>query len=424
MEYVERASAKTAKDRPALQRMLVDLRARRDIDYVIVWKLERFARKSFDDAIVGQELDTLGIDFISVSENIDNTPSGRFLRGVLASHAEYDNAIRAERARMALTRKARLGGTPYQPPPGYRIVHTMVDGRKLSSVERDPEQAALMTAAFRRYSGGDISLVTLSDEMFELGLRTRNGRKAKANQLHKLLQNQYYLGKVPFRGEVHDNGKHPPLVDQGTFDRVQAVMRAHATAGEKRRTHNHYLKGSIFCGHCGRRLVFNLAAGNGGKYSYFFCVGRRSGCPSRHLRVDDIERAVLEHYRSVEISAESAAHVRAAVKQFGDALRETHDTQMQRFKRALAAIQRKRDKLFDAYAADAMSLDQFKRKQKQLDVEQGSIENLEFVAVETYEDIERLTDLALRIAENAYVAYCDGEHLERRMLNQAILSSC
>jgi predicted SprT family Zn-dependent metalloprotease len=47
-------------------------------------------------------------------------------------------------------------------------------------------------------------------------------------------------------------------------------MRAHATAGEKRRTHNHYLKGTIFCGHCGGRLVFNLASGHGGKYAYFF----------------------------------------------------------------------------------------------------------------------------------------------------------
>jgi hypothetical protein len=73
LEYVDHASAKTAAGRPALQRMLADLKLRKDIDYVIVWKLDGFARKRFDEAIVGQQLEDLGIEFISVSENIDNS---------------------------------------------------------------------------------------------------------------------------------------------------------------------------------------------------------------------------------------------------------------------------------------------------------------------------------------------------------------
>jgi site-specific DNA recombinase len=419
MEYVERASAKTAKHRPALQQMLTDLRSRQDIDYVVVWKLERFARKRFDEAIVGQELEDLGVELISVSENIDNTASGRFLRGVLASHAEYDNAIRAERARMSMTRKAQLGGTPYQPPPGYRIVHTTVDGRQLSSVEVDPEQGALMTAAFRRYSSGDISLAFLAEEMFELGLRTRYGSRVKPNQMHKLLRSEYYLGKVPFRGEVHD-GNHPPLIDQATFDRVQAVMRAHSTAGEKRRTHNHYLKGSVFCGHCCGRLIFNLASGNGGKYSYFFCVGRRTGCPSKHMRVEDVERAVENHYRCVQLGPQTIEAVRTAVHRYSAALRDSHETQALRLARRLAAIQKKRDKLFEAYAADALSLEQFKRKQRQLDAEQADAEDLQTIAARTYENLDHLTGLALDIAQSAATAYRTADPLERRIMNQVI----
>ena len=334
-----------------------------------MWKIERFARKRFDEAIIGQQLEDMGVDFVSVSENIDNTPSGRFLRGVLASHAEYDNAIRAERARMAMTRKAQLGGTPFKPPPGYRLVHTMVDGRQLSTSELHPEQAELMRFAFERYSDGDISLVTLADEMYELGLRTWTGGKVKANQLHKLLQNPYYVGKVRFRGIVYDNAKHPALIDQAMFDRVQMIMRAHATSGERRRTHNHYLKGSIFCGHCGKRLVFNLATGSGGQYRYFFCVGRRQGCPSRHLSVEAIERAVADHYKTIQLAPSTVEKVRLAVESYGEALRDQHEAQTSRMRRRLAVIEQKRDRLFDAYAGGAMSLDQFKRKQQQLDGE-------------------------------------------------------
>jgi site-specific DNA recombinase len=420
LEYVERASAKTAKDRPALQRMLGDLKIRGDIDYVIVWKIDRFARKRYDEAIVGQQLEDLGVEFVSVSENVDNSPSGRFLRGVLASHAEYDNAIRAERARLAMIRKAQMGGTPYLPPPGYRLKRTNIDGRQLSVSEADPEQAALMTVAFRRYAGEDTSLVTLADEMYALGLRTSTGGKLKANQLHKQLRNPYYLGKVPFRGEIYEDGKHPALIDEATFDRVQQIMRAHATAGEKRRTHNHYLKGSIFCGHCGSRMVFNLAAGNGGKYAYFFCVGRRTGCPSKHLRVDRVEAAVTEHYARVQLTPTATARVREAVMRYGEALRDQHKDQMQRYRRRLALIQQKRDKLFDAYAAEAMSLAQFKRKQHQLDGEEADAQQLQAIAVHVFENVERISLLALRLAENACSAYREAEHLERRLMNQAI----
>ena len=420
LEYVERASAKTAKDRPALQRMLGDLKLRGDIDYVIVWKIDRFARKRYDEAIIGQQLEDLGVEFVSVSENIDNSPSGRFLRGVLASHAEYDNAIRAERARLSLTRKAQMGGTPYLPPPGYRLKRTTVEGRQLSVSEADPEQAALMTVAFRRYASGDVSLVGLADEMHALGLRTATGGKLKANQLHRQLRNPYYLGKVPFRGEVYDGGKHPALIDQATFDRVQQIMRAHATAGEKRRTHNHYLKGTIFCGHCGGRMVFNLAAGNGGKYAYFFCVGRRTGCPSKHLPVDRVEAAVTEHYAHIQLTPTAVARVRNAVRRYGDALRDQHEAQTQRYQRRLAVIQQKRDKLFDAYAAEAMSLEQFKRKQKQLDTEEADARQLQAVAIHVFENIERIALLALKLAENATDTYRQAEDLERRLMNQAI----
>lgn len=72
---------------------------------------------------------------------------------------------------------------------------------------------------------------------------------------------------MPFGDEVYD-GKRPRSSTSDLRSRPRGSLRAHATAGEKRRTRNHYLKGSIFCGRCGGRLVYNLAAGNGGMYSY------------------------------------------------------------------------------------------------------------------------------------------------------------
>ena len=117
-EYVERESAKTAEKRPALQRMLADLRLRRDIDYVIVWKLDRFARNRFDDAIVGRELEELGVSLVSASENIDETPGGKLLRGLLSSFNEYENNIRAERPHGADAQRLSWAARRIAPRPG------------------------------------------------------------------------------------------------------------------------------------------------------------------------------------------------------------------------------------------------------------------------------------------------------------------
>jgi hypothetical protein len=63
--------------------------------------------------------------------------------------------------------------------------------------------------------------------------------------------------------------------------KVQAILTERDQSGERQRTNQHYLKGTVFCARCQRRLGFLVATGrNGGKYDYFFCYGRQSknGC--------------------------------------------------------------------------------------------------------------------------------------------------
>ncbi len=417
-EYVERQSAKSAAKMEVQQRMLADLRLRGDIDYVIVPKMERFSRKRFDEAIVGRELEELGVELQSATESIDNSPSGRFQRGILVAAAEYDNDMRAERTKLSLIRKAQLGGTPYRTLPGYRNIQQMVGGRRLSTVEVDDHNGPLMTTAFRRYVLGDLSLVTLAEEMAELGLRNQSGKPINADRLHKLMQNPYYLGKVPFGGIIYD-GNHMPLIDQATFDTVQEVMRAHCTAGEKRRTHNHYLKGSIWCGRCGKRLVFNMAVnGQGERYAYFFCVGRRQGCPQRYVSVDAVERAVERYYATIERSRTEIAKRQAAIHSYYEAERATHAKHTAIQRERLSAIERRRDKLFDAYAADAIPLAQLKRQQDELTAEVAGAQAVLDIAATNWAKVEVLAIRAVALVEDAQAAYEAAPPLVRRTMNQ------
>ena len=119
--------------------------------------------------------------------------------------------------------------------------------------------------------------------------------------IHKMLTNPYYKGSVRFRGASYD-GLHEPLVAPEVWYRVQAVLTAHQTSGEKTQSHDHYLKGTLYCGQCGSRLTLtNAKSRRGVVYPYFMCTGRhakRTNCERKSMFVPDIEAAVEDYYRT------------------------------------------------------------------------------------------------------------------------------
>src|SRR3954452_2596259 len=111
-EYMDRGeSAKTA-DRPQFKAMLARIDADRDIDYVILDKVNRFARNRRDDANILFELRKWGCQLVSVKENVDETPAGTLMHGILATIAEYESRNNGAEAMKGMTRKAKIGGTP------------------------------------------------------------------------------------------------------------------------------------------------------------------------------------------------------------------------------------------------------------------------------------------------------------------------
>lgn len=117
----------------------------------------------------------------------------------------------------------------------------------------------------------------ITEELTILGLTSRasHSRPAKpieAKELSRMLRNPYYCGFVTYRGELFA-GRHPSIISQELFDAVQQVLEVRGVAGERRRTHHHYLKGSLFCGHCDsirdtdRRMILLETTGrHGNKY--------------------------------------------------------------------------------------------------------------------------------------------------------------
>jgi len=89
---------------------LTEAARRREIDVVLVWRLDRWGRSVTDLLATLQELDHLGVGFVSLTEALDlTTPAGRAMAGLLAIFAEFEREILRERTRAGLV-QARLNG--------------------------------------------------------------------------------------------------------------------------------------------------------------------------------------------------------------------------------------------------------------------------------------------------------------------------
>ena len=90
-----------------------------------------------------------GVELVSVSENIDQTPSGLLLHGIMSSIAEFYSRNLAAEVMKGTTQKAKNGGTPGRAPTGYLNVRKIENGRELRTIEVDPERGPLIAWAFK-----------------------------------------------------------------------------------------------------------------------------------------------------------------------------------------------------------------------------------------------------------------------------------
>jgi DNA invertase Pin-like site-specific DNA recombinase len=104
-----------AKERPGREALLKAAR-RREVDVVVVWRLDRWGRSVADLMATLRELTELGVGFVSLTEALDlTTPSGRAMAGMLAIFAEFEREILRERVRAGIA-QARKEGRPHGRP--------------------------------------------------------------------------------------------------------------------------------------------------------------------------------------------------------------------------------------------------------------------------------------------------------------------
>jgi DNA invertase Pin-like site-specific DNA recombinase len=269
-EYCDRGESARSADRPQLQAMLARIVERADVD-AVVHKIDRLARNIEDHFMIRAVLKRCGVGMVSITENIEETASGRLVEGIHALMAEFYSANLAAEVKKGMAQKAKMGGFPQQAPLGYRNVRETIAGRKVAMIVPDPERAPLLQLAFELYATGEFTQAHLLEELRSRGLTNKAGRPLTLTGLAWLVRNKLYAGIVSWNG-IETQGSHEPLVTPELFHRVQDLTAARGPKGARERRHRHHLKGLLVCGVCGRHLCLQLSKR---KYLYSSVSARR-----------------------------------------------------------------------------------------------------------------------------------------------------
>jgi DNA invertase Pin-like site-specific DNA recombinase len=257
-------------DRPALQQLQEDIRARK-IDVIVVYKVDRLTRSLADFAKLVELFDQHDVSFVSVTQQFNTTTSmGRLTLNVLLSFAQFEREVTSERIRDKIAASKRkglwVGGLA---PLGYDS-----KDRKISVNEKEAETVRTI---FRRY----LELGSLSPLLADLrrqGITTKRrvlsfgkiigGIPFTRGPLAHLLRNRFYIGEVPFKGEILP-GEQLPILDRGMFDAVQAKLTEQLTNHIKARVNSEALLMGRIIDDRGNPMRTSHALKAGIKYRYY-----------------------------------------------------------------------------------------------------------------------------------------------------------
>lgn len=194
-EYIDAGISGTDRNRPRWRAMLAAAQ-QRQIDAVIVLKLDRFARRAADILTETDRFIELGVGFVVVDQAIDmSTPAGRMMRTVLSGVAEMERDLIVGRTVAGQRAKAKNGGRPGgEPPFGWRI-----EGKntKESKVVPNEDERAILREAVECIMRRRMNMQQATDHLNALGMRPRKAARWNPDVLRRMLANPtLYTGRT------------------------------------------------------------------------------------------------------------------------------------------------------------------------------------------------------------------------------------
>lgn len=347
-------------DRPAY-REAVALAKSKGVDKLVVWRLDRLGRDEAEYMTQLRDLRRLGVDVVSVTQPGESVLLQNMLV-VLAGEESRQLSIRITASKRRRSSEGKWGSST--PPFGYDLLKHPDGG----SVLVPSDDARLVRAMFQRYAKGKTTLRGIRNYLRE------HGHTTSVQAVLNRLRNPVYLGVIrhgkyarsrfgPNAGVVESKGQHSALVDQATFDRVQALLSANKSRRNGGPTAKYLFTGLVHCGECSHRYVAH-PVGREGRYVSYYCSRKVDvgDCSAGSVAESRLREAVLTPIERL-LRKLKRSDLRKMVKdevliQLAS-LEATSQAQRAELELRQRQLEARLSKLEDAYLDEAISRDRY-----------------------------------------------------------------
>ena len=284
--YIDRAMTGTNDKRPDFQQMLKDS-YKKQWDYVLVYKLDRFSRNKYESVVHKKTLKENGVKLISAMENIPDSPEGIILESLLEGMNQYYSAELAQKIKRGM-HECRIkgnyqgGGVPY----GYKVVN-----KKLII---DEDKSEIVKYIFEQYSLG-VYVRDISRNLADKGIYNK-GKPFAINTIYNILKNEKYLGVYKHNEEIIDN-MYPKIIEKDLFEKIRVKTKKNNVGAKSVRT-RFLLREKLTCAYCGYPISAESSTSKTKKIFYYYkCSGRKhhfNGCIKTTIRKEVLEEFVID----------------------------------------------------------------------------------------------------------------------------------
>lgn len=369
-EYIfmdEGISGKRTENRPAFMQMIGTAKERpAPFDTILLWKFSRFARNQ-EESIVYKALlrKQCGVDVVSVSEPLPGGMFSSLIERIIEWFDEFYSIRLSQEVKRTMTVKAGRGEFQSSPSFGYRA-DTSADKTILVPI---PEEAAIVQEIYNRFNAGD-GCYKIARWINSQGITTHRGNPFENRTVEYILRNPVYIGKLRWTptGRTRRNfnnadtivadAAHEPIITQEVWDSAQHRLdEIKAMWGYKARPTyelKDWLGGVVRCSECGCTLIF-------AKPHYFKCNNYvRGRCrSSQHIHVNKLHEAIIG---KLQKDARPSSPINFTLERRSN----KEGGEIERLNLHLADLNRRKERLMDAYLSAAMDLETYQKMNLQL----------------------------------------------------------
>ena len=359
-EFVE---TKTAKEpgRPVFNEMLSRIE-KGEAEGILAWHPDRLARNSVDGGKIIWLLDTGKIKELKFPTFwFEPTPQGKFMLNIAFGQSKYYIDNLSENVKRGLRQKLRRGEWPGQAPIGY------VNNLSNHTIEIDREKAPIIKKLFRAYASRKYTLKDLADLSFSLGLVSQRKRKGlSVAVIQRMLENKFYIGLFTYRGETYE-GKHKPIIDKTTFDKVQRILKERAKPRKTKSLLDFPFRGIFKCGECGRAVTGEQHIKKSGLiFRYYRCTKKKTICHQKYVREEELTEQIDKIISKFAWPKNWFLKMFNQVEKWKNEKEQSTEIVIKPWEEELNNIETKISKLLDAHLEGLLEADEYHNKKAEL----------------------------------------------------------